>query len=110
MQVADRFAGKHRERMAVLERKLQAQRDEQALAEKELGEMQNQLHAAERDRPLTEAERSAERAWRDLQAAGGARPGVDVQDELLKADLDKRAREAAADQQLKELKKKMRKE
>ncbi len=110
VQVADRFAGKHRERVAVLERKLQAQRDEQALAEKELGEMQNQLHAAERDRPLTEAERSAERAWRDLQAAGGARPGVDVQDELLKADLDRKAREAAADRQLQELKKKMRKE
>ena len=93
VQVADRFAGKHRERVAVLERKLQAQ-----------------LQAAERDRPLTAAERSAERAWRDLQAAGGARPGVDVQDELLKADLDRKAREAAADRQLQELKKKMRKE
>ncbi len=110
VQVAGRFAAKHRERVAVLERKLQAQRDEQALAERELGEMQVQLQAAERDRPLTEAERSAERAWRDLQAAGGARPGVDVQDELLKADLDRKAREAAADRQLQELKKKMRKE
>src|SRR5438552_19159927 len=110
VHVADRFAGKHRERVAVLERKLQAQRDEQALAERELGDMQAQLQAAERDRPPPAAERTAERAWRDLQAAGGARPGVGLQDAPLKADLDRKAREAAADRQLQELKKKMRKE
>src|ERR1700716_3400164 len=37
---------------------------ELALYERELGDMQGQLARAERDRPLTEAERSAERAWR----------------------------------------------
>src|SRR6266571_3545435 len=95
VEVAQRFATKHRER---------------ALHERELGDMQAQLGRAERDRPLTEAERSAERAWRDLQAAGGPRLGVDPADELLKSQLDRAAREAAADRQLRELKKKMKKD
>ncbi len=51
-----------------------------------------------------------ERAWRDLQAAGGARPGTDVRDELLKSEMERAAREAAAERQLKELKKKMKKD
>jgi hypothetical protein len=48
-----------------------------------------------------------ERAWRDLQAAGGERPDVDLQNELLKADIDRVAREQAADQQLDLLKQKL---
>jgi hypothetical protein len=108
--VAERFAAKHRERVGVLERKLAAQREEVALAERDLVEMQGQLRSAEKDRPAMEAERSAERAWRDVQSAGGARPGMDLQDELLKAEMDRAAREAAAQQQLEALKKKMRKD
>jgi len=100
--VAGRFAAKHRERVGVLEKKLAALRDELALYEREVGDMQAQLARAEQDRPLTEAERSAERAWRDLQAAGGSRAEADL--------LDRAAREAAADRQLRELKKKMKKE
>jgi hypothetical protein len=108
--VAERFALKHRARVAVLERKIQAQRDELALAERELGEMQRELKVAERDRPSAEAARSTEQAWRDLQAAGGVRPDVDLQYDALQADLDRQAREAAADQQLRELKKRMKKD
>jgi hypothetical protein len=108
--VAERFAAKHRERVGVLERKLAAQGEEVALAERELIEMQGQLRSAERDRPTTEAERSTERAWREVQSAGGARPGMDLQDELLKAEMDRASREAAAQQQLEVLKKKMRKD
>jgi hypothetical protein len=107
VEVAERFAVRHRERAAVLERKLAAQREELALAERDLGEMQAQLKAADRGRPAASAGASAEQAWRDLQAAGGARPGVDVRDELLKADLDRAARERAADEQLDLLKKKL---
>jgi len=94
----------------VLEKKLGALQDELALYERELGDMQGQLVRAERDRPLSEAERSAERAWRDLQAGGGPRPGTDPEDELLKSQLDRATREAAADRQLRELKKKMKKD
>lgn len=108
--VAERFAVKHRERITVLERKLASQREELALAERELAEMQEQLKTAERERPAMEGDRSTEQAWRDVQGAGGSRPGMDLQDELLKADMDRAAREAAAARQLEELKKKMGKE
>lgn len=110
VSVAERFTVKHRERIAVLEHKLAAQREELALAERELSEMQAQLRSAERDRPAMEGDRSTEQAWRNVQGAGGARPGLDLQDELLTSDLDRAAREAAAARQLEELKKKMRKE
>jgi hypothetical protein len=110
VQVAERFAVKHRERVAVLERKVTAQRDELSLAERELGEMQMQLKAAERNRPAQEAQRGTEQAWRDLQAAGGVRPDVDLQGDLLNEPLDRAAREAEADQRLRELKKRMNKE
>jgi hypothetical protein len=108
--VAERFAVKHRERVGVLEHKLAAQREELVLAERELGEMQAQLKAAERDRAATAAGRSAEQAWRDLEAAGGTRPASDLEGELLKAELDRAAREAAAEQQLDALKRRMRTE
>jgi len=108
--VAERFTAKHRERIAVPERKLAAQREELALAQRELEEMQTQLKSAERDRPAMQGDRSTEQAWRDVEGTGGARPGMDLQDELLKSDMDRAAREAAAARQLEELKKKMRKD
>lgn len=106
--VAERFAVKHRERVAVLERKLAAQRDELALAERELAEMQSQLERAAKQSGASGG--SVEQAWRDLQAAGGTRPGVDPRDELLRADLDRAHRDAEAQRQLEELKKRMRKD
>ncbi len=108
--MAGRFAAKHRERIAVLEQKLTAMQAELALAQRDLEEMHAQLKTAEQGRPLNRAESSAEAAWRDIQAAGGARPGTDVQDDLLKADLDRVQREATAQRQLEDLKKKMRKD
>lgn len=102
--VAERFTAKHRERIGVLERKLAAQREELALAQREMDDMNAQLKAAASAQPSTE------KAWRDLQEAGGARPGMDLQDELLKSDIDRAAREETAARQLEELKKKMRKE
>lgn len=111
VQVAERFAAKHRERAGVLERKLSAQREELALAERELGEMQVQLKSADRGVPggVEGGTSSTEQAWRDLQAAGGTRPDFDLQQELLKHDIDRTARERAADEQLDLLKKKIRK-
>jgi hypothetical protein len=108
VEVAERFVARHRERAGVLERKLAAQREEVALAERDFVEMQAQLKAAERDRPAAgPAGSSTEQAWRDLQAAGGARPEVDMQGELLKAEMDRAARERSADEQLDLLKKKL---
>lgn len=110
VDVAERFATKHRERVAVLERKVAAQRDELALAERELTEMEAELRRAVDGRAAKEGERSVESAWRDLQSAGAERPGTDVRDELLKSELDRSERESTADRQLEELKKKLRKE
>jgi predicted nucleic acid-binding Zn-ribbon protein len=107
VQVANRFAARHQERVAMLERKLSAQREELTLAERDLVDMQAQLKAAERDRATGVGSSSTEQAWRDLQAAGGTRPGVDLEDELLKTDMDRAARERAADEQLDLLKKKL---
>ena len=83
VEVAERFASKHRERVAVLERKVAAQRDELALAERELAEMQTQL-----------------------ERAAKAHLGVDP----IRTDLDRVYREAEAEKQLEELKKRMRKD
>jgi len=111
VDVAQRFATKHRERVGVLERKLVAQRDELALAERDRAEMQADLARADREQPATEAERSAARAWRDLrEAGGGERPETDLQGDLLRADLDAAARDAAAERQLREMKKRAKKE
>jgi len=106
-EVAERFAAKHRERVEVLERKLEAQRSELQLAEREYGEMKTQLLTAERSRPQTDAARSVEAAWRDLEAAGASRPETDVEGEHLRAQMDRSAREARAEEQLAELKRKM---
>lgn len=103
VDVAARFTAKHRERVAVLERKVAASREEVALGERDLEEMRAELARAATDRPKTEAEQSAERAWREIERSGGVRPDLDV-------ELDRAAREAAADQQLRDLKKRMQKD
>lgn len=108
--VAGRFAAKHRERLEMLQRKLVVEREELALAERELGEMREQLVRAERERPATEAERSVERAWRNLERAGASRAKDDPQGDLLDGELERAARDRAAEQQLRELKKRMKKE
>jgi len=102
VDVAERFAAKHAERVRVLEQKLSAQQAELALTERELEEMTQRLREA--DRPGSGA---ANRAWRDIEAAGGTRPETDLADELLKSKMDRQARESAAEDQLRELKKKM---
>jgi hypothetical protein len=107
LEIADRFAAKHRERVSVLEDKLEAQRAELMLAEREYEEMKSQLIEQERMRPQTEASRKVESAWRDLEAAGISRAAEDEETRRLKREMERAAREARADQQLDELKKKM---
>lgn len=107
VEVAARFAAKHRERVAVLERKLAAQREELTLAERDVQDMKKRLRETERTLPVDEASRRVDSAWRSVEAAGGARPATDVEGEHLRSDLDRRAREARADRQLDDLKKRM---
>ncbi len=104
VQVAERFAARHRERVAVLERKLLVQRDELALAEREVEEMLAQYRTG---RPGT-PEDSIRMAWRDLEAAGGERPENTPDDERLRAEADRKLKEQAVEAQLAFLKKKLR--
>lgn len=105
--VAERFAGRHRERVAVLERKLQVQRDELDLAVRELEEMTTELRGAQQGRMPPRAGSSADAAWRDIESAGGTRPDLDLESELLKAQAERKLHEAAVDAQLAHLKKKL---
>jgi hypothetical protein len=103
--LAERYAARHRERLQVLDRKVMVQRDELMLAEREVSEMTAQLRSAKSGAGNADASSSA--AWRELESAGSARPGTDVNDELLRSNLDRAAHEAAADAQLEHLKRKM---
>jgi hypothetical protein len=101
--LADRFAARHRERVAVLERKLAVQRDELVLAEREVAEMLAEYRAARPGAPLE----SVEAAWRHLEAAGGERPGTGLDDG--RTETDRKLKEAV-EAQLAFLKKKLGKE
>ncbi|HEX6643725.1 MAG TPA: hypothetical protein VF037_03555 [Gemmatimonadales bacterium] len=107
--VAARFGTKHRERVAVLERKLAVQQEELGLAARELDDMMAELRKAAPSGggSASSASASAEAAWRDIQAAGGARPDTDLEGELLKAQAERKLHEAAVDAQLAHLKKKL---
>ena len=100
--VAERFAARHRERVTLLERKIVVQRDELALAEREMAEISAQLRSAARSGPRSE---SIEAAWRDLEAAGGSREAEES--DRLAADHERRKRDEAVEAQLAYLKKKM---
>ena len=101
--VARRFTAKHAERVAVLEKKLAAQRDEANLAEREVAEMTEQLKTSERNRTAREASGHVAAA----RAGMGGSPAPDAEDEVLKTRMDRAAREAAAAEQLEALKRKM---
>ncbi len=109
VQVAEQFAVRHRERVAVLEKKLAAQREELSLAERDLAELTRQYRGA---RQGTESGRTPtqEAAWRDLEAAGASRPETDVDGELLKHQINRSQMDAAVQAQLDHLKKKLGKE
>ncbi len=104
--VAERFIAKHRERTAVLEKKVAAQREELALAERDLAEMTAQLRQAAQRAPDL-ADRSAREAWSSLAEAGQDRPELDPDQTVVQQEIDRAAREAAANAQLEELKRRM---
>jgi hypothetical protein len=95
-EIAGRFATRHAERVAVLEQKLVAQRAELDLAGRDVEEMVAQLKEIE---------------LRGGTAPAGAAPadaGLDAdQSQTLGAEMDRAARESAAEERLRELKKRM---
>jgi hypothetical protein len=95
VEVAGRFATRHGQRVAVLEQKLVAQRAELELAERDVQEMVDQLKQME---------------LRGGTAPPGAPPaaGLDADERQgLDAEMDQAARESAAEERLRELKKRM---
>jgi hypothetical protein len=75
--LAQRYAERHRERVGVLERKVIVQRDELAIAERELMDMLREYQTARAGRPFE----SVDAAWRELQAAGAEYPGLGLDEE-----------------------------
>jgi hypothetical protein len=100
VRIADRYAGRHRERVGVLERKLAVQRDELALAERELAEMT----AEARQAAAAHSSETIAAAWRDLESAGATRPDEGDRSQV---EEDRRRRESAIEAQLAYLKKKL---
>lgn len=105
--VADKFIARHQERLAILVKKVDAQREELALAERDLAEMTTQLQDAARRNPSISSERSTDAAWNGLGQGGMDRPETDLEHELLQGRMERAAREAAADAKLDELKRRM---
>jgi hypothetical protein len=100
--VAERFTARHRERVSVLERKLVVQRDELALAERELADMLQEYRGARSGASFE----SIDAAWRDLEAAGGDRFGLETPPDGSSSDADRKLKEAV-EAQLAFLKKKL---
>jgi hypothetical protein len=98
--LAEKYAGRHRERAAVLERKLLVQREELALAERELAEMTSEARQASAGHPSE----AISAAWRDLESAGATRPD---EQERLQAEAERQRRETAIEAQLAYLKRKL---
>ncbi len=109
VRVAEEFTTRHRERVGVLERKLDVQREELRLTERDVEAMSAEYR---RLRQGTEEGPTPQQAaaWRDLEAAGGVRPETDLEGELLKSDLQRKQMDAAVAAQLEHLKKKLGKE
>lgn len=104
-KLADVFIDKHAGRVELLERKIAVQEDELQLAQHELEQMTTDFRAAQAG--ATQRRETQERAWRDIEAAGGTRPELDLESELLKAQADRKLHEAAVEAQLAHLKKQL---
>ncbi len=102
VQVAERFAAKHRGRIEVLVRKIVVQRDELALAQREIEDMAAEVRQA----GAGSASESIHAAWRDLEAAGAVRP-EDAERARADADAERRRHDEAIEAQLAYLKKKL---
>ena len=102
VEVALRFAQRHRDRVAMLERKLVVQQDELVLAEREVTDMLSEYRLARPGGPFE----SIDAAWRDLEAAGGERPGLGLDEAAAQHDSDQKLKRAV-EEQLAFLKKKL---
>ncbi len=106
MQVAEQFVVRHRERIDLLTRKIEVQREELRLAEADLEKMTAEWRGAKMGTG-TGPTANQRAAWDDIEAAGGVRPETDVDGDLLKHQPRRTHLDAAVKAQLDHLKKKM---
>jgi hypothetical protein len=100
--LAERYTQRHRDRIGVLERKVAVQRDELAMAEREMGEILQEYRTSRSGRPFG----SIDAAWRELEAAGAERPGLGLDDRSSGSDSDEKLKQAV-EAQLAYLKRKL---
>jgi len=93
VEIAEQFMTRHRERVALLERKLEVQREELSISRREYDELAERYRAA--------------RQGISEPRARAAMPDPLAEDELLKAQTDRQAADAAVEAQLAMLKKKL---
>ena len=99
VRIAEQYERKHGERVAVLEKKLAAQQEELALAEHEIEDMTSQLRAAYAG--VVPPDATAAPPTPDPLAEARA------ETDTLRRDIDRAARDATAQRQLDELKRRM---
>lgn len=109
MQVAEQFVARHRERIDLLTRKIEVQREELRLAESDLEKMTAEWRGMKMGTGTGQTA-NQRAAWDDIEAAGGVRPETDVDGDLLKHQIRRSQLDAAVNAQLDHLKKKMGKE
>jgi len=103
VRVAAQFEKKTAERVAVLERKLQAQQAEQSLVEREVAEMTEQFKSASAGVWPAGARQGAS----GVDDERDARRSAEAEASALRREIDSRVREADAERQLAELKRRM---
>jgi hypothetical protein len=108
--VAERFRAQHAERLAVLETKLMSQQQELKLGERELEDMTNQMRRAMSGLPLNASPTAEQQAAREVEEAlrdDGGMPSTPAADEYEMPRLSRAEKEAAAEDRLAELKRRM---
>jgi hypothetical protein len=108
--VAERFRAQHAERLAVMETKLMSQQQELKLGERELEEMTNQMRRAMSGLPINSSPSAESQAQREVEDAlsddGGTSPNSQGEN-FETPRLSRAEKEAAADDRLAELKRRM---
>jgi hypothetical protein len=108
-RVAEQFVTRHRERIDLLTRKVEVQREELRLAQLDLDQMTTEWRGLKTGTGTGQTA-NLRAAWDDLEAAGGVRPETDVDGDLLRHQIRRSQLDAAVNAQLDHLKKKMGKE
>lgn len=108
--IAERFRAQHAERLSVLETKLMSQQQELKLGERELDEMTNQMRRAMSGLPLNSTPSAEQQAAREVEDALSNDSGMASATSAADAEparLTRAEKEAAAEDRLAELKRRM---